>query len=181
MITPPTPKISELLGNTNLFLTTLLDALKKDQINVNPYELDHICYRVSTKERYEQYKLHIQKHGVLLSETSIGGRPISTYKLHSPIIFIPKQESTYSRREIYLLELPSPKQNSPYPDGLEHAEFVIPHLFEEFITMHPHIEFDTKDITKPINPDIRIKYSTFSVKFHHQSLEYVIKEEQTSN
>ena len=43
---------------------------------------------------------------------------------------------------------------------------------------YPNINFDTRDISKIINPDIRVKYEGFSVKFHHKPLEYVIKYEQ---
>jgi hypothetical protein len=47
--------------------------------------------------------------------------------------------------------------------------------FEEFIQKHAHVTFDTKDISKEVNPDIRVMFDGFSVKFHHNSLEYVVK------
>ena len=35
-------------------------------------------------------------------------------------------------REISVVELPSPKQGTFYPTGLEHAEFVIEESFEDY-------------------------------------------------
>jgi hypothetical protein len=43
------------------------------------------------------------------------------------------------------------------------------------MNFYNHVIFDTKDLNKKINPDIRIKYDDISVKFHHNSLEYVVK------
>ena len=162
--------IEDLLGDIPCFLTRLFVALDKDGIDVSNSELDHICYRVETNERYEQLKEGLAGFGGLLSETMIGGRLISTYKLKVPIVF--------EERKIFCVELPSPKAGSHYPERLEHAEFVIADGFEDFMKRYPAVEFDTAASSKPINPDIRVQYTDFSVKFHHKPLEYVIEHEQ---
>jgi len=155
------------------FLDKLFSSLAEVHIDVSTFFLDHICYRVETAEEYERYKNMLADYGTLLSETMVSGRLISTYKLHEPIV--------YKDRRIPLLELPSPKPGKHYSKGLEHAEFVIDTSFENFMAMYPEVQFETKDLKKEINPDIRISFDGYSVKFHQQSLEEVIKFEQNNS
>lgn len=97
----------------------------------------------------------------------IGGRPIATFQLDTPI--------RYQSREISLIELPSPKPGSPYTTGWEHAEFVIDTDFDQFIERYPSIDWDMRAYHKAINPDISIQFEdSTSIKFHRQSLDYVI-------
>jgi predicted metalloenzyme YecM len=112
----------------------------------------------------------LAKLGCLLTEAEIGGRPISSYKLSSPVIV--------GSRRIEVVELPFPKQGSQYPTGLEHAEFVLEEDFNIFIRAHPSVVFNLKNASAPINPDIRIQYEDFAVKFHYQSLEDLIEHER---
>ena len=102
-----------------------------------------------------------------MGEKIISGRPICTYKLRNPLV--------YEARKISVLELPAPKDGSPYQEGFEHVEFVIEESFEAFMQRYPHISFDTKALSKAINPDIGIDYDGVRVKFHEQSLEYVVR------
>lgn len=159
--------IDNILKSPIPFLDQLSQQLAVDGIDVHLYELDHICYRVASMERYEALKTRLAQISTLLKETQIGGRPIATYKLHQAIL--------YKNRQIWCIELPAPKADSYYQEAYEHVEFVIQEDFESFMAKYPTIKFDTKGVSKPINADLRIKYKDFSVKFHHYSLEYVIK------
>jgi len=151
----------------NTFLSNIFLKLKQSGIDVKDYQLDHICFRVETWERYIELKKVIANQGELLAETIIGGRPIATYLLNQPFL--------YKNRSINCLELPSPKEGSPYKEGFEHVELVIDIPFEEFIEKYPDINFKTKGMNKAVNPDISIKFPEGAVKFHHHTLEYVIK------
>lgn len=159
--------IEKILGNAAPFLQRVFALLEKDGIDISSYELDHICYRVETSDRYEELKQTLFIFGSLLSESQIGGRAISTFKLNGSINF--------KERKIWCIELPAPKKGSFYREGYEHVEFVIDLEFEKFMELYPQINFSTKSISKEINPTIAIKYDGFSVKFHHKTLEYVIK------
>ena len=160
----------EKLWNYNLFLDKIFENLKNDNIDVADLELDHICYRVDSDEKYGILKNEIEKIGTLLIENIIWARKISTFKLNKAII--------YKNRKIYILELPAPKKWSNYENWFEHVEFVIKESFDDFMKKYSNIDFKTKALEKEINPDIKIKYSDFSVKFHHNSLENVILEEK---
>jgi len=159
--------IEKILGDVTPFLEGVFASLEKDRIDISKYELDHICYRVETTERYAELKQTLLDYGSLLAESQIGGRAISTFKLNDPIRF--------EDRNIWCVELPSPKKKSFYPEGYEHVEFVIDLEFDKFIRMYPKINFSTRAITKKVNPDISIRYDGFTVKFHNYTLEYVIE------
>ena len=166
-------KIYKILLNPEGFLKNIFENISESGIDVSELELDHICYRVETLEKYLELKKDLLKVWKLLKENLIWWRKISTFKLKNPII--------YKNRKIYLLELPSPKEWSYYKEWYEHVEFVIKDSFNDFIDKYSDIKFNKKAINKDRNPDIKIKYTqetwkykNISVKFHHNSLESVI-------
>ena len=156
-----------ILGSVSPFLDHLFQQLAADGIDVSSYELDHLCYRVDTLERYQKLKTELCAIGSLLTTSMIAGRPISTFKLFQPL--------QYQERRIWCVELPAPKAGSPYPEGFEHIEFVIDQTFDIFMARYPQLTFNTKGMNKAVNPEISRKYGTMAVKFHHHPIEYVIK------
>lgn len=159
--------IYNILGNPENFIGNLLCKLNKAGINVQQFEMDHICYRVETEKKYNEIKKALLNYGVLLTEKEIGGRPISIIKLDRAIQF--------RNRKISLIELPAPKAGSYYKEGFEHIEFVIGEDPKNFIKRYPEISFDKKGLDKKINADLRINFGDCSVKFHQHSIEYVVK------
>ena len=162
-----TPGIHQLLGHPTPFLDHVFIYLSEKGIAVDNYQLDHICYRVETEKRYQQVKTALTNLGALLTESQIGGRAIASIKLAEPII--------YQHRKIEVVELPAPKKDSFYKEGFEHVEFVIDVPFEEFMETYSHLNFITKDLKKSVNQGVTLKETDFSVKFHHYTLEYVIR------
>ncbi|MEM6697857.1 MAG: VOC family protein [Bacteroidota bacterium] len=154
------------------FLNDLFQKIELQNIDIEHFELDHICYRVETNERYEAMKKELSEIGELLVESEIGGRSIATFHLEEALAF--------EERKISTLELPAPKPNNRYQEGFEHVEFVISEDFEAFMNRHAHCGFDIKGMTKAINPDVRLGFGEMSVKFHHQRLEEVIEWEKTT-
>lgn len=159
--------IQSILGDYEGFLERVFSHLKSSGIRIKERQIDHVCYRVETFERYEELRDKLKEIGEVLTEAPVGGRPISTFKLHEPI--------RYKGQEIYLLELPSPKEGSFYKEGFEHIEIVISENFEDFINKHDDLIFDTKAMSKPVNPDISLRFGEYSVKFHHEPLDIVIE------
>ena len=71
------------------------------------YEMDHVCYRVETKAQYQEaLAALVPAFGELLVESIIGGRPIATVALASPI--------EHEGYVVECIELPCPKRGSPY-------------------------------------------------------------------
>lgn len=199
-------KISNIIGNYDAFIAKILNKLAILNIDVTNFEMDHICYRCESKQQYtEIISMLIPEYASLLTETIIGGRPISTLLLEEPL-----QSHNYS---IECLEIPAPKDGSFYFSGLEHAEFVIGNLGDPFIgpestiilenfmnyyypLLPAGVKFDTRAMEKDINADVSLDLSNIrsdleeetndrralTVKFHIRPLkevvEYEIKQEQ---
>ncbi len=186
-------EISSVIGDYKTFLSDSIERLSVNGINVieddeNFKEIDHICYRVSSKQNYDIKKNELTKFGVKLIESVIGNRPISIFMLHEPIF--------YDRFQISLIELPSPKSGSQYNDGLEHFEIVVAgnekfsisdmkekeYLKQWSSSKFPQIDFDTRALDKDINCDLAISLSkNTSCKFHCFPLNEIIDYEKDNN
>lgn len=168
--------VEAIVGSCKSFLDNVFSDLEALRIDVSKYELDHMCYRVTTTEQYESAFLALEKISKLLSTINLGGRKVSTFKLDEPVV--------YNGRSIYLVELPEYKANSKntYPLGLEHVEFALGEdaSLQDFANAHSHVTFDMAEIKKKNNPAIRVMLPNGhgSVKFHHLPLEEVIRREK---
>jgi predicted metalloenzyme YecM len=162
--------LKDVIGDPIIFLEELFKRLDDIELDVEKYELDHICYRVESLDEYKLKKSELEELGELLIESTVNGRLISTFKLNSPIVF--------KNRNIYLLELPAPKAQHIYKSGLEHAEFVSKEPLEKIMARYPQYAFEAFGIHKKINPDITLKLGDFCIRFHNQSLSDVIKQEK---
>lgn len=171
--------VEAVVGDFTTFLDNVFSDLEALKIDVSQYELDHMCYRVVTEEQYEATAQALGKISELLSTVVLGGRKVSTYKLHEPVV--------YKNRSIALIELPEFKKASKnsYPLGLEHVEFAIGESADlsALAHAHPHVAFETDEMKKTHNPAIRIMLPNGhgSVKFHHLPLEEVIRREKLSS
>ena len=159
-------KLADVITDPHLFLEKFFLKLQEIELDVESYTLDHICYRVKTVNEYQIKKEELLSFGKQLNESMVNGRFISTFKLHSPIIF--------RGREIFLIELPSPKSSHSYESGLEHIEFVTKRPLQQIVERYPQYSFETFGIHKKINADITLKLGEYSMRFHNQSLEEVI-------
>lgn len=152
------------------FLQSTLEELNKYDLMLNHWEIDHLCYRTETVEEYELVKTSLTKSHKLLEESPINGRLISTIKLSSPIRF--------KNYIIDLIEVPAPKEGSPYQSGFEHIEVVIDCSFDVLKRKAERQGLSYKVAGSPLNSELVFKFDLFSVKFHHKSLEHVINIEQ---
>lgn len=160
--------MSQLLGNCEQFALQVSAGLKK--LGISRAELammDHICYRVETQDRYIELKDQFLEIAEIIGENLISGRKISTFEfkdyLHADGWTIP------------YLELPAPKEGSPYPEGLEHVELVVIGDLERFALIHSSLPFDRGGMSKTINPELGLKVDGISVKFHEQPLGAVVR------
>eukprot|EP00977_Amphora_coffeiformis_P001118 scaffold227_cov165-Amphora_coffeaeformis.AAC.31 len=180
-----------------IFVTKIQEELlKRYNLNVSQYEVDHVCWRTETVQEYSELvgamNTASDDECKLLIESNIGGRPIATFCLPKGI--------KAGDRTIHVLEIPAPKAGSPYVRGLEHVEFVITttedrpdspmndnthqSVLGKFMHESPSITgWNTRAKTKEINPDISLKvnledFGPCSVKFHLMPLADVIEYEK---
>ena len=149
------------------FLEKIFLILEEKEIDISRWQIDHLCYRTSSLENYAEIKSVFSKLGELLVESDVNGRDIATYKLHEPVVF-----RNYT---IPLVEVPAPKKGKDTPEGFEHIEVVIDIEFHEIMKKYSQFTFDTKALSKKLNPELVLKFSDCSIKFHHMSLEEVIE------
>lgn len=149
--------------------TSLLEVSSVFEIKKH-WEIDHVCFRTHTLEEYEEYKLIFSHSFNLLTETIIGQRPISTYKLTKPM--------RVSDQFVDLIELPAPKSGKPYTKGYEHLEIVIDISFEELMAKYPSVTWKTSGVNKSLNPELQACFEGFNIKFHHHNLEHIIHIEE---
>lgn len=151
------------------FFIQIAKELNDMGIHTNGLICDHLCFRVETLAEYEEQKAFLNQNAILLTEAPVNGRPIATFKL---------QPGFRSKNGVIpLVELPAPKESSPYKTGFEHAEFVITESFEEFQKRHPTHTFKVSG--SAINPELCIKTKSGQVKFHHTALEQIIEIEKS--
>jgi len=151
-------------------LDQIFQGLAEIELPVEHLEMDHLCYRVESLERYYEIKRDLEQEHRVLGESEIGGRPIVNFLLARPL--------SYGNRLIKVLELPAPKPTSSYKEGYEHVEFVTNQSLEAFIAKHQHIKFDLSGLGKKRNREVRLSLGSVNVKFHEESLLKIIKEEQ---
>ena len=162
--------LDSIIGDPKIFLDQIFLKLDDIGLVVDKYELDHICFRVKTNAEYKEKQKELNPLGELLVESMVGGRLISTFKLHEPIV--------YQNRKISLLELPAPKPSHSYPTGLEHVEFVTKEPLQKIVDRYPQYSFQVFGIHKKINADITLVLGEHCIRFHNQSLEEIIKLEK---
>jgi predicted metalloenzyme YecM len=158
----------DILGDYEGFIRTLTEGLKERGIARDELSMmDHICYRVETQERYQELLVSLVHDARLLGENEVGGRTIATFEFNDYL-----QVDSWT---VPYLELPAPKEGSPYTEGLEHAELVVIGSLERFIQRHGDLSLSLKGMSKKINPEASLKDGAFSVKFHEQQLGAVVR------
>lgn len=150
------------------FLEKIFSEIHKKNITIEKHwSVDHLCYRTLSLEVYENLKLEFQKFSKLLIESEVNGRPISTFKLNKPIRFL--------NWDIHLVELPAPKKGKLTIEGFEHIEVVCDVSFEEIKNRYPKNAFNESGLIKNFNQELEISFGESAIKFHHLSLESVVR------
>ncbi len=166
----------------------LQDALIKLNILEQCKDLSmcHACVRIKSPDNVTELKESISKIGKIISSATVNGREILIIQLDKPL--------TVGEWSVYGVELPYPKENHSYEDGLEHVEFVLTQtentmdsVREKALEMlkditleelkqkysysedEPHAEGDQKP-----NPTVSIKVDGVGIKFHALSIQDVV-------
>ncbi|WP_232818173.1 VOC family protein [Zobellella maritima] len=163
-----TPALSALLGDIDNFLLALEEGLARHRLQPGLGQMDHICYRADSNRQYLRLRAALLAYGENLVEGMIGGRPIITYALHSPIA------SQFG--PIPCLELAAPKPGKQHLTGLEHGELVVEDL-HRLLAANPHVPFNTKGLAQS-PAELSLALPPYQVKFHQRSLAEIIAEEK---
>lgn len=199
--------MGETLTNAELMpeqlLTKLDDFMHKIQtlseilhINLSDFQADHIALRINDTELAQQAHQEWQKHGQVISQAQINGRPIVVILFDRPLSALQWQ--------IECLELPYPAPGKEYPQqSWEHVEFVVPSAAQTAQTYLDDLKVRFPGLAKQWeqlerlgikvklsspkgegerlnNPTVAFKYQGVCIKLHPHSLKRIVESEQSA-
>jgi predicted metalloenzyme YecM len=160
-----TDPIADILGDYRAFAAQQRDRLLARGIDIAPYTLSHLAFRVPEWDQYLQVRTRLERHAVANRESIWNGRPIS--------LIVPAQPlEVLDGKVVPLIELIPPVHQRVYKMGLEHLGVVVGDSFDAFVEAHKPVltgqQFQGPDST----PDpVYILMEDFThVKFYRLSL-----------
>lgn len=156
-----------IIGDYPSFLEDILGRVTAEGFDLSDFvQIDHMCYRTTSLQNYSEKKSELSSVSQLLGETMVNGRPISTFRLHEPIMHAPWR--------IDAIELPAPKSGSDHQEGLEHVEFVLFDDIPTFLKKYEGKPFEMRAADRGVNPEVGLQLGEVSVKFHLLNLPTVV-------
>jgi predicted metalloenzyme YecM len=160
-----TDPIEELIGDYRAFAALQRDRLAARGIDIAPYELSHLAFRVPEWDQYVHLRTLLERHAVANRENVWNGRPISKIVLEQPLEVLDGQS-------IPMIELIPPVHQRVYKMGLEHLGVVVGDTFDEFVGAHKPVLTGQQFQGPNSTPDpVYILFEDFThVKFYRLSL-----------
>jgi predicted metalloenzyme YecM len=159
--------LQAVIGDYPTFLTAIIDRVEAEGFDLADFvQIDHMCYRTTSRDNYEHKKQEFGSIGQLLGETMVNDRPIATFRLNEPV--------RHGKWRIDALELPAPKAGADHHEGLEHIEFVLYDDIPTFLAKYRGHAFKMLAADRGINPKIGLQLGDYSVKFHLLNLPTVV-------
>jgi predicted metalloenzyme YecM len=160
-------ELAQIIGDYPSFLDDILGRVIAEGFDLSDFiQIDHMCYRTISLENYHSKKIELASVAKLLGETMVNDRPISTFRLNTPV-----RHATW---RIDAIELPAPKKGNEYQEGLEHVEFVLYDDIPTFLGKYEGKPFEMNAADRGINPEIGLRLDGLSIKFHLLNLPTVI-------
>ena len=161
-----TDPIEDIIGDYKAFAAQQRDRLLTRGIDISPYSLSHIAYRVPEWDQYLRVRTQLERHARAGRENVWNGRPISL------ILF--DQLEVLDGKKLPMIELIPPVHQRVYKMGCEHLGVVVGEDgFDAFVERHKPVltgqQFQGPDST----PDpVYILMEDFThVKFYRLSLQ----------
>src|SRR5262245_6728322 len=109
--------LEDIIGDYRSFAALQRYRLAARGIDVAPYELSHVAFRVPEWDQYVRVRTQIERHAVANHENVWNGRPISLIVLAEPL-------EVFDGKLVPLIELIPPVHQRVYKMGLEHLGIV---------------------------------------------------------
>lgn len=160
-----TDPIEDIIGDYRGFAAQQRDRSLTRGIDIGPYELSHVAYRVPEWDQYVRVRTQLERHAVANRENVWNGRPIS--------LIVPAQPlEVLDGKVVPLIELIAPVHQRVYKMGLEHLGVVVGDTFDAFIeTNKPVLTGQQFQGPNSIPDPVYILFEDFThVKFYRLSL-----------
>ncbi|MEX5854542.1 VOC family protein [Providencia huaxiensis] len=176
-------QLQDLWDDLPVFRDKLQQMAEELNLSLSSYLIDHIsvrCHQINTAERWHQGLMQCAQ---LESDNLINGRPIRLYELAEPI--------SIAQQDVYIIELPFPKDKIYPKESWEHIEMVIdvePSQLEmaaRALLPDPLPYGYRTKVSQPKgqqerlpNPTLAVSNGEITVKYHPFSLKKIIESEK---
>jgi predicted metalloenzyme YecM len=124
-----TDPIADIIGDYREFAAQQRDRLLALGIDIAPYELSHLAFRVPEWGQYVHVRTLLERHASANRENLWNGRPISLILPAEPL-------EVLDGKGVPMIELIPPVHQRVYKMGLEHLGVVIGDTFDAFVDAH---------------------------------------------
>jgi len=165
-----TDPIEDLIGDYRAFTAKQRDRLTARGIDIAPYELSHLAFRVPEWDQYVHLRTRLEQHAIANLENFWNGRPMSLIILAEPLRVLDGQV-------IPMIELIPPVHQRVYKMGMEHFGVVVGAdvAFDTFSRRHRRA-LTGQQFQSASNEPVYILFEDFThVKFHQRSLRAAVE------
>ena len=160
-----TDPVEDIIGDYRGFAAQQRDRLLSRGIDIGPYSLSHLAFRVPEWDQYVHVRDRLEGHAVTNRENVWNGRPISLIVPTEPL-------EVLDGKVVPLIELIPPVHQRVYKMGLEHLGVVVGDTFDAFVDTHKPVLTGQQFQGPTSTPDpVYILFEDFThVKFYRLSL-----------
>ncbi len=160
--------IADIIGDYETFVEQQRGRLVTRGIDVTPYPLSHLAFRVPEWDEYLHVRTRLERHAEASAENVWNGRPICMIVPGEPMPVL-------GDKAVPLIELIPPVHQRVYKMGMEHVGFVVGDDAEEFSRTHREV-LTGQQFQSATNEPYYILFEDFThVKFHQLSLRQVVE------
>jgi predicted metalloenzyme YecM len=155
--------IEEHIGDYRAFAALQRDRLAMRGIDIAPYELSHLAFRVPEWDQYVHIRTILERYAAANVENYWNGRPISLIVLAEPLQVLDGQL-------VPMIELIPPVHQRVYKMGLEHLGVVVGEEVDDFSVRHREA-LTGQQFQSLTNEPYYVLFEDFThVKFYRRSL-----------
>jgi predicted metalloenzyme YecM len=160
--------IADIIGDYRAFAAQQRDRLLVRGIDIAPYSLSHIAFRVPEWDQYVHLRTLLERHATGNVERVWNGRPISIILLAQPL-------EVLDGKAVPVIELIPPVHQRVYRMGLEHLGVVVGEEADAFAHRH-RPALTGQQFQSAVNAPYYVLFEDFThVKFHQRSLRAVVE------
>jgi DNA-directed RNA polymerase specialized sigma24 family protein/predicted metalloenzyme YecM len=158
--------VTDIIGDYRAFAAQQRDRLLARGIDITPYQLSHLAFRVPEWDQYVHVRTLLERHASANSENVWNGRPISLILPAEPL-------EVLDGKRVPMIELIPPVHQRVYRMGLEHLGVVIGDGFDAFVEAYKPVLTGQQFQGPNSRPDpVYILFEDFThVKFYRLSLQ----------
>ena len=160
--------IGDIIGDYRAFAVLQRDRLAERGIDIAPYELGHLAFRVPEWDQYVHIRTLLERHAVANVEGYWNGRPMSMIVPAEPL-------QVLDGKVIPLIELIPPVHQRVYKMGIEHLGVVVGEDVDDFSRRH-RAALTGQQFQNEWNEPYYVLFEDFThVKFHRRALRTVVE------